>query len=197
MKTLSLILIAAILCSISGCQNSEDAGVDRGYRWLQRGNYNSAINTFTTVLEKNPTNKFALGGRGDSYAKKKEYEKALEDYDKGIKLYPSWSTLYYHRGVCWQEYAEFRGWYDEDKLAKALTDYTKSISLYPESTAAYINRAFINNMMGNYDLALADYDKILKLTPDDKKAKEQRAKTLKAIQEGTKPQVREDLPPTE
>jgi tetratricopeptide (TPR) repeat protein len=196
MKIIVITLTVAILFSISGCKNSEIAAVERGYRWYQRGEYNKAIDTFSTALEANPTNKYALAGRGDSYAEIKEYEKAFADYDKGIESYPSWGALYYHRGVCWQESAELDGWYDEHKLAKALADYSKVIELDPETSAAYINRAFINKMMGNYVLALADYDIILELTPDDKKAKEQRDKTLKAIQEGAKPQVRKD-PPSE
>jgi tetratricopeptide (TPR) repeat protein len=196
MKKIILALMVVILCGISGCKNSEEAAVERGFRWYHRGDYNRAIDTFTTVLAANPTNKYALAGRGDAFAEKKEYEKALEDYDKGLEADPSWAALYYHRGVCWQEYAQLRGWYDENKLVKALTDYTKAIELDPVSKDAYINRAFINKMMGKYDLAIVDYDKILNLEPENKRAKLERDKTVKAKLDGAKPEVRED-PPSE
>jgi len=58
-----------------------------------------------------------------------------------------------------------------------------------------INRAFINKLMGNYELALSDYETILKLDPDNAKAKEAKEKTLKAIAEGKEPQIREEPPP--
>lgn len=184
-----------MLFGIAGCRDLELAAVNRGFRSYGRGDYNKAIDTFTTVLEQNPTNMYALAGRGDAFAEKKEYLKALEDYDKAIEINQTSAALYYHRGVCWQEYAKLRGWYDEDKLTKALADYTKAIELAPDSMSAYINRAFINKIMGKYDLALADYDKILKLEPDNKRAKEERDKTLKAKRDDSKPQVREEPPP--
>lgn len=189
--------MANIIFNISGCIDPEQSAVKRGFRLYHCGDYNRAIDNFTFVLKSNPANKYALAGRGDSYAEIKDYDKALKDYDKGIELYPSWAALYFHRGVCWQEYAELDGWYDEHKLASALADYTKAIEFDPELSSAYINRAFINKMMGNYELALADYDKIIELTPDDEKAKEQKDKTLKAIEEGAKPQVYMDPPPGE
>ena len=194
MKTLQLLLIIVTLCGISSCRNLERADIDRGFRCYDRGDYNGAIKIFSTVLESNPTNRYALAGRGDAFAEKKEYAKALEDYDKAIESHPSWASLYYHRGVCWQEFAELRGWYDEDKLTKALADYSKAIELDPNSMASYVNRAFINKIMGNYELALSDYDKILDLEPESERAKAEREKVLKAIKEGAIPKISEEPP---
>ncbi len=171
------------------------ATVNRAYRWYKRGDYDRAIQQFSVVLSSNPTNLYALAGRGDSFAEKKEYENALKDYDKAIEHHPSHAKLYYHRGVCWQESAELRGWYDEDKLVKALADYDKSIELDGKYILPYINRAFINKIMGNYELALSDYEAVLKLDPGNAKAKEAKEKTLKAIAEGKEPQIREEPPP--
>jgi tetratricopeptide (TPR) repeat protein len=169
----------------------------QGARWYQRGEYDRAIEIFSSVLTTHPTNLYALALRGDAFAEKKEYAKALEDYDKAIQAYPSFARLYYHRGVCWYEYAKRGKWYDEDKLRSALADYNKVIELDPDYRAAYINRAAINKMMGNYKPALDDYDRILKLTPNDEKTITARAKTLKAIQDGSKPLSCDELPPEE
>jgi tetratricopeptide (TPR) repeat protein len=171
--------------------------IRQGLRWHQRGEYDKAISIFTSVLTINPTNVYALAGRGDSWAEKKEYTYALADYDRAILASPSMARLYYHRGVCWYEYAKRGKWYDGDKLPNAVADYTKAIALDPTNVAAYINRANINYMMGNFEQALDDYDKILKLTPNDKRAKAERAKTLKALQEKAQPQTRDEPPPQE
>lgn len=195
MKIIRLVLIATTLLCATSCRDVELATVQRGFRWYKRGDYDRAIETFSSVLGSNPTNKYALAGRGDAFAEKKEYAKALEDYDAAIESHPDWASVYYHRGVCWQEYAKLRGWYDEDKLIKALADYTKAIELDPSTKAAYINRAFINKMMGNYESALTDYETLLRLEPQNERAKAEREKTLKAIKEGAKPKIREEAPP--
>jgi tetratricopeptide (TPR) repeat protein len=146
MKRSTLIFLAFSFLTIVGCRDVEMATIERAYRWYKRGDYDRAIQQFSAVLSSNPTNLHALAGRGDSFAEKKQYENALKDYDKAIEHHPNHAKLYYHRGVCWQESAVLRGWYDEDKLVKALADYDKSIELDGEYVLPYINRAFINKI---------------------------------------------------
>jgi tetratricopeptide (TPR) repeat protein len=212
----------------------EQSIVERGYRWIARGDYNKAIETFSSALKMNPQNILALVGRGDALAEKKEYIKAFVDYDLAISCwehsqvsaeiahsdvvksntsetfgkrpfsyqnqgltvkYGLGTQLYYHRGVCWYEYAKQGEWYDGDKLTNAVADYTKAIELNPNNVEAYINRAAINHMVGNLQQALNDYDKALELTPKDEKVKTSRAKTLKYLRENIKPQGRAEPPP--
>ncbi len=161
--------------------------VRRGFLWYRQGNYDRAIDTYTEVLKSNPTNMYALAGRGDAWAEKKEYVKALADYDQGLLVYPTTAQLYYRRGYCWQEYAKQGEWYRSDRLTNALADYSKAIDLAPDQINSYVNRAFINSMSGRYKQALDDYDKILKLDPENKKAQKARANTLKDIQEQKEP----------
>ena len=198
MKNRNLTIFALFLFVITGCQSPELKTLRDGFRWYERGEYDRAIEIFSSVLATQHTNTYALAalaGRGGAFAEKKEYTLALEDYDKAIQADPSLARLYYHRGVCWYGYAKKGEWYDEDKLINALADYTKVIELDPAYRAAHINRAAINKMMGKYDLALDDYNKVLELTPNDEKTIEAREKTLKAIREGSKPLVRDDPPP--
>ena len=197
MKKRNITIFALLLFVLTGCQSPEMKNIRRGFRWYDRGEYDRAIEVFSSVLTTQPTNMYALIGRGDAFTEKKEYAKALDDYNRAIEANPSFARLYYHRGVCWYEYAERGGgeWYDEDKLTNALVNYTKVIELDPDYREAYINRANINKMMGKYTLALDDYNKILELTPNEEKAIIARTKTLKAIREGTKPLVRDDPPP--
>ena len=183
-----------ILTLLLGCRDIEQATVNRGFRWYNRGENDVAIQTFSEVLRSNPSNKYALAGRGDCFAEKKEYEKALVDYNAGIESAPTWAVIYYHRGLCWQEYAQLYGWYDESKLICALADYKKSIELDPTYIAPYINRAFINKLLGKYDLAISDYENIIELQPDNNRAKLEREKTIQARLNKVKPKVREQAP---
>ncbi len=61
--------------------------------------------------------------RGFVNAERKDYDKALADYNKAIELDPKFATAYYNRGFV-----------DADKkdYDKALADYNKAIELDPK-----------------------------------------------------------------
>ena len=54
---------------------------------------------------------------------------------------------------------------NHDFLIKSIKKYSDVITLKPNDEYAYINRAYINYLLGNIDLALSDYDKLICLNP--------------------------------
>ena len=48
-----------------------------------------------------------------------------------------------------------------------LTDYDKAIELNPDDAGTYGNRGNTDQVLGNYEDAIADYDKVIELRPND------------------------------
>lgn len=95
--------------------------------------------------------------RGNSRYNKKEYDKAITEYDKAIEINPNYELAFYNRGFAWVVKKEYE---------KAIADYTKVINLNPDYASAYVIRASIRRAMKEYDTANADYDKAIEIDPD-------------------------------
>jgi tetratricopeptide (TPR) repeat protein len=88
---------------------------------------------------------------------KGDYEGAIGDLDKAIRLNPSDVSAYVHRGLARQ------GKRDYDS---AIADFTKAIELKPNNADAYRVRGDVKGGKGDYDGAIADYTKAIELKPD-------------------------------
>lgn len=96
--------------------------------------------------------------RGIDFFNKREYDKAIADYNRAIELNPRYYQAYYNRGIAYRNQGE----YD-----KAIADYTKAIDLSPNYSDAYNNRGVAYYYKSEYDNAIADYNKVIQLNPND------------------------------
>ena len=64
----------------------------------------------------------AYNNRGIAYAEKGDYDRAIQDYDKAIKLNLDFAEAYFNRGLAYAE----KGDYD-----RAIQDYDKASELRP------------------------------------------------------------------
>jgi len=94
--------------------------------------------------------------RGISYAIKGDFDRAIADYDKAIKLNPKDADVYYNRGNAYQR----KGQHD-----RAIADYDKAIKLNPKYAEAHSNRGISYRKKDQYDRAIADYGAAIKLNP--------------------------------
>ncbi|MGZ6176447.1 MAG: tetratricopeptide repeat protein [Candidatus Binataceae bacterium] len=94
--------------------------------------------------------------RGAAYARKRDYDHALQDLDNALKANPKYALALANRGAVYTAKGEFD---------RAIDDYTQAIALDPKLTRAYANRG--NAYFGKQDdaRAIADYDKALALEP--------------------------------
>lgn len=86
---------------------------------------------------------YSYSNRGAAYASKKQYEKAISDYDKAIELNPGYAAAYYNRAIAYANKKQ----YDQ-----AISDYNKVIELSPEDSLAYIGRetAYANKKQNDH-----------------------------------------------
>ena len=112
--------------------------------------------------------------RGDFWYDKKEYDRAIADYDQAIRLDPKYTWAYNNRG---------RAWYDKGEYDRAIADYDQAIRLDPKYTWAYNNRGRAWYDKGEYDKAIADYGEAIRIDPKYHEAYHNRGNAWKAKQE--------------
>src|ERR1700682_4955910 len=109
----------------------------------------------------NPKDPGGHSARGFEFAKKKEYDKAVEEFTKAIEAEPGDSKNYFNRATA------YRGL---NKLSEAFADYSKAIELAPQDARGYIGRGEVLLQQKQQDNALADFDKALQISPNDPNA---------------------------
>src|SRR4030081_2263288 len=93
----------------------------------------------------NPKDPGGHSARGVEFSKKKEYDKAVEEFTKAIEAEPGDSKNYFNRATA------YRGL---NKLSEAFADYSKAIELAPQDARGYIGRGEVLLQQKQQDNAL-------------------------------------------
>jgi tetratricopeptide (TPR) repeat protein len=96
--------------------------------------------------------------RGVERDKKGEYDRAIADFNRAIRLDPNDAVAYSNRGNTWN---------NEKEYDQAIADCNQAIRLDPDFVLAYINRSCAWNGKKEYDRAIADCNQAIKLDPDN------------------------------
>ena len=94
---------------------------------------------------------------GSAYTSKGDYDRAIADEDKAIKLDPKYAYTYDNRA-----WAYIRA----GKAAEGLPDAEKSLELRPNDANLRDTRGHIFEAMGQREEAIADYRRALSKKPD-------------------------------
>ncbi|KAL4227099.1 RNA polymerase II-associated protein 3 [Mactra antiquata] len=100
--------------------------------------------------------------KGNEYFKKGDYNNAIECYTKGADLDPTNPLLPANRAMALLK---------QDKFAVAELDCSVALSLDPLYTKAYLRRGSARIGLRKYQEAKSDFEKVLQLEPQNKKAK--------------------------
>lgn len=98
------------------------------------------------------------------YFNKGEYEKAIDEYTKAIKLAPEFAPAYNQLG---KSYALL------NDLGKAEENFSKVIALSPNNDQGYMNLGFLYQLRGDIPKATVFFQKSHSLNPDNLKVQEQ------------------------
>lgn len=126
--------------------------------------------TLRSLLDSSPS-AWACYDRGIEWGKKREYDRALADYDEAIRLDPRSAAYRNSRANVWR----LKG---DD--AKALADYDEAVRLDPSYASALQNRGNFRLLRGEYDLAVADLTEAIRLDPADAMARDNRGSAWRA-----------------
>lgn len=115
------------------------------------------IDTYTEAIRLKPNNADSYSGRGYSYFRMCEYQRAIEDYSEAIRLNPAYAYAYYGRACVNEKLKNFK---------RAIEDYSEAIRLYPDGDAYYYGRGDSYFNIGQYDRAIEDYSEAIRVNPD-------------------------------
>jgi tetratricopeptide (TPR) repeat protein len=116
--------------------------------------------------------------RGKELRENEDYEGAIREFSRAIKLEPDYTLAYGGRGLC---YTEKENWH------AAIRDYSKAIDIFNqegdvenELLAEFYNfRGIAFSHSGDWGKAISDFDEACRLAPDD----ETYAKNLEIVME--------------
>ena len=146
---IKVLLIPAIWLAMTGASVAQTAVTDTDC-------YNEDVETrirgCTELLNRRglpvETRSGAYATRALGYSLKRDYGRAIDDYNQSLALIPNFATALNNRA-----WAFFR-W---GKAAQGVTDVEKALELQPDMDAAYDTRAHIRQALGNPNQAINDY----------------------------------------
>jgi len=87
----------AILSPLSTASTSSEL-VDIGYRFMDSGRYQDALNAFDKAIEIDPNNANAWSGKGFALKNLERFQEALDAFDKATELDPDLLNAWLHKG---------------------------------------------------------------------------------------------------
>lgn len=167
-KKLLLYLVSFIICLSlqTFAQSREELQkaqqfINEGYAAAGRGDFAAAVENYTKAINIYPKLPQMFFNRGTAYLHIKQPDSAIKDFDKAIEMGANLpdeqlAAFYMNRGLAYM---------GKDDYKKSIEDFDKSIGLKSKDVRVYINRGNAHSLMKNYDLAAADYQKSLEITP--------------------------------
>jgi len=187
-KLISLILIS--YCCVASAQTAKDF-FNRASKKYKDKEYAAAAVEYTRALELSPESAVLFNNRGLCYFKLEQWDKALNDYERAIILDPNYKQAYLNAGNVSLDKTEYDkallsfdkalaidsfytpvyakkafSLYQLEDYKGALVYYDKAIEYAPVERANLFNaRGATYEKLGKAEMALADYDKTLEMTP--------------------------------
>ena len=134
------------------------------YRFLgdteyYRKNYEKALVYYEKSLLQNPNDIYIIEGIIKTYTVMEKFDKALEWSEKMVRQFPDNYLSYYRKGESLSYLNRFQD---------AVASHDEALKYTPEKymrAAVLTNRANVNLMVGNWEEALLDSEKVLEISP--------------------------------
>jgi tetratricopeptide (TPR) repeat protein/cellulose biosynthesis protein BcsQ len=162
-----------------------EAYINLGHVYADRGDQQRALENYGKAIELNPKAHLAYVGRGVVYLERKDFDQALKDFNSALELKSDLFEALFNRGNTYLQ----RG--GPGDYARAVADFNKATGLNRDA-GAFLNLAIAYQNLDERDNAIANYDKALSLSREQKKPEitdsAQRGLTqLRAIVQSTLP----------
>lgn len=146
----------------------KNEAISSGVVEYSSGNYEEALKSFDKVINVDPQDAPIYVLRGSANAMLHKFQDAVQDYDKAIALYPSFSKrtwynkanlnrdlarIYRERGVAKDNLLDFSG---------AIQDFNNVLTLDPTNNSdVYYNRGLVEIDVGEITTGCKDFKKVL------------------------------------
>lgn len=111
---------------------------------------------WTNVIEHYPNDFLGYMNRADYQISKQQYNKAIQDSDRAIKINPNYSNLYYNRSFAYNAL---------NQKNNAFQDLNLAIEKDESYMVAYLNRGLLYGESGLIENAINDFSKVIQLAP--------------------------------
>lgn len=123
----------------------------------QKGDFVTAQEYWTQLIEAFPTNPAVWSNRGNALVSQNKLPEAIADYDQSIILAPDAPDPYLNRGAAYEGLGEYQ---------RAIADYNKVLELDPNDAMAYNNLGNANAGLKNWETAVELYHKATEIAPN-------------------------------
>ena len=150
--------ISVLIQQLDQRPNSIDLRLKKAEANINLGQYDYAINEYSTVLRQDDKNLAALYFRAFCHTQLRHYDMARADYEAFLAIQPE--HLEAHLGLA--HVLQLLG-----RKTDATDELNRCVLLFPDSADAYAARAAHETQLQQYDAALYDWDEALRLKPSD------------------------------
>ncbi len=154
-----------------------DKHINNGVDLQQKKLYAPALEEYKLALQANPNNADVWVNMGTVYQAQEDYAKAIEAYQKALQIDPrnaaaaegfkSCQTLLSDKQIAQSEGAAGDA-YKQGKYDDAVKLYSALVTKDPKNAAYYYNRGAAEQMLKQFDQAMADYNTAMGLDPKNK-----------------------------
>jgi len=134
-----------------------------------QGQFKKVLTQTTELLQRFPQSTALYIIEGDSNAKLKKLDAAINSYTKAINLKPNFAVSHFNLGVVLQ---------DKGDLEAALESYKEAVTINPDYLEAHYNMATALHENGDAKEAINSYIKVLKINPQHSRSYNNMGNTL-------------------
>lgn len=156
--------IAYLENAVAGDKNNDKLLVDLGWLYYRQGNYEKSIDTLNKAIQVNKLNPAAHYNLGVVYEEIRLLDKAAAEFQKSIQLEPDSKVANFSLGKLY---------YTENKWDDAIEQFKSASANNPVSADNYYWLGMAYKKKGYIAEAKAAFAQVLKMVPNDSKAKEE------------------------
>ncbi|MGB3480328.1 MAG: tetratricopeptide repeat protein [bacterium] len=119
--------------------------------------WENSVSLESYFIQNYPREPIFYRNRGVAYEECGDYESAIADFSKALKIRPGYADCYLRRGNVYFT----KGLYDT-----AVYDFGRAIEIDPYFATAYYNRGVVYLKIGEHNKAISDFTRAIKIKPD-------------------------------
>lgn len=124
-----------------------------GAAFMRSGNYGAAINSYGCIVQQiDSSYRDAYLNRAAAYVARREFDKALQDYNDAIRLDANFAASYNNRGVVYSATEDYE---------RAVADFNHALNIDSHYIPSLINRGIVSAIQGDLDSAETDFQTVI------------------------------------